>query len=445
MKNMNKLSTFLLALLFMVGWSGFAYGQYDDLYYNPEKDAGKYQYDEPYASDEYYEDEYYDDEYGYDDESYNYYYTSRIKRFHRPYYGFDYYDPVYTDIAYYDPSMLWMYPGATVLIYDNFFSYGDYMRWRRFQRYNRFRSGFFPGGGINFSLGFGVGSPFFGNSPFGFYNPWWGNRWYSPGLYSYNTFYNNFYFGGGSFYCPPTWGSGYVYNTIDNYRDTYYGPRTGSVRPVEGVNSGRGRGSSSELDNRRLTERSRPMIQSPTTGRRGVDRGTINRGNTSADELEGNTYRPRTRATERQRIGDRSSIDNTRRVPQQRERTSPYIPRTRDRSTIDRSRTQDLRGRTYRPSDRTRRPSSIDRSRVPSRTRAIDRSGTRSIPSRSYRPNNNSRTRSSIDRSRGSSINRSSGVRSSSGVKRSSGTRSSSSGNNSSSGSRSNRGNNNNQ
>lgn len=51
----------------------------------------------------------------YDDEYYDYYYSSRVRLFQRPYTRFNYYDPVYVDVNYYDP---FYQPGTTtVLIY----------------------------------------------------------------------------------------------------------------------------------------------------------------------------------------------------------------------------------------------------------------------------------------------------------------------------------------
>ena len=135
MKN-YKLLTFLFAILFTV--ANVAVAQYDDIYYDPDRDATYSQYDnDQYSSSDRYNARsdqaatyYDDDEYEYYDD-YDYHYTSRIRRFHRSYYGFDYYDPVYVDMAYYDPFFT---PGmSTMLIYNNSFSYWN---WRRYNRWN---------------------------------------------------------------------------------------------------------------------------------------------------------------------------------------------------------------------------------------------------------------------------------------------------------------------
>ena len=108
MKN-YKLSA-LLSLLFVMGWTLTAFGQYDDMYYDPDSDSGTYEYS---SFDDGYDDEdtyaYNEEDYDFDDDEYEYYddydyhYSSRIRRFHRPYRGFNFYDPCYVDAFYYDP------------------------------------------------------------------------------------------------------------------------------------------------------------------------------------------------------------------------------------------------------------------------------------------------------------------------------------------------------
>lgn len=60
------------------------------------------------------------------DYTYDFYYTSRIRRFHRPLQGFSFFDP-YIDMAYYDPFMR---SATNLLIYDEFYSQ------RLFSRFN---------------------------------------------------------------------------------------------------------------------------------------------------------------------------------------------------------------------------------------------------------------------------------------------------------------------
>jgi len=246
----------LLAFTFMVlalGLSNVALGQYDDLYYDPDRDAGTYNtgidrtrpadnagntgIDRTRPADNAVASRYNDNEEGYDNnpasygnsdddeyeyyEDYDYYYTSRVRRFHRPYYGFSYFDPVYADLYYYDP---FINPGVTVLIYDGYSSWNGWNSWRRFNRWNSWGS---------FNRGWGGG---WGNSWNSWNDPWFGggwNRWNDP--WNGNNFYgNNFYgngggwnnWGGNGYFCPPSWGNGNNYNTINTNNNTHYGPRT---------------------------------------------------------------------------------------------------------------------------------------------------------------------------------------------------------------------------
>ncbi len=171
-------------MVLALGLSNVALGQYDDLYYDPDRDAGTYNtgidksrpadnavttsrydeeegdYDNNTAS---YDQGYDDDEYEYYDD-YDYYYTARVRRFHRPYYGFSYFDPVYADLYYYDP---FINPGVTVLIYDGYSSWNSWNSWRRWNRWNSWGS---------FNRGWGGG---WGNG----WNNWnsWNDPWYGGG------------------------------------------------------------------------------------------------------------------------------------------------------------------------------------------------------------------------------------------------------------------------
>jgi hypothetical protein len=195
----------LVAVLLTMGATNSVFGQYDDLYYDPETDSDYY-YDNSSLSEDSYAYNDNDDDYGYDDEEYEfedneYHYSSRIRRFHRPYYGFSYFDPVYVDRYYYDPFYFndpFYYPGTTVLIYDNY-----YPGFRR----NRWNWGW----GWNSWSG-----PSFYFSNNSYYNPWrssWYDPWYGYGgnTYIVNNYYGGGYYGGGyynNYYCPPSWGNG---------------------------------------------------------------------------------------------------------------------------------------------------------------------------------------------------------------------------------------------
>lgn len=212
MKNYKLLT--LIAALVVTG--SLSAQQYDDLYYNPDKDktffkdynADKQETKKTYTAqneEQAYRDTDEDDAY-YDD--YDYYYSSRVRRFHRPFYGFNFFDPVYVDMSYYDPFLS---PGATVLIYDDVFAFNN---WYGGSRWNRWNNGF------SWGIGF---------SPWSYgYNSWNNFGWnsFGPSYYGYNNYGYGYNYNNG-FYCPPTWGSGYVYNTVENIRNnTVYGPRT---------------------------------------------------------------------------------------------------------------------------------------------------------------------------------------------------------------------------
>lgn len=216
--------------------------QMDDVYYNPDEVVklknnpsssnrlGSYR-PEAYSADETSfsdgADSYYDD--------YDFYYTSRIRRFHRPLQGFSFFDPYYIDMAYYDPFMR---SATTMLIYDDFYSQRMFSRFNRWNNFNSF-------GNFNRWNSFGMIDPFMmgWNSPFSRFGGmgmgmssfgWVG----SPMMFmpSYN-FYNFI----------PTWGNGYGYNNFSQNNNNpvspadasngYYGPRRGggSVGPVPGA------------------------------------------------------------------------------------------------------------------------------------------------------------------------------------------------------------------
>ncbi len=205
---------FLLTTLFLLCLSAnlSLAQEYDDLYYDPSTDGGSIIINgngDTYINNYYGEEEsnytygdYDDAEYEYADDYYDYYYTSRIRRFHRPYYGFSYFDPCYVDAYYYDPFIF--SPGITIMIYDDYWSYRS---WRRWQRWHR------P-----------------------WYNSWnaWGPGWYTSYNYYYfgypahhyagwGNYWDPFYYSGSSWYCPPSWGNGNTYVTVNN--NTYYGAR----------------------------------------------------------------------------------------------------------------------------------------------------------------------------------------------------------------------------
>ncbi len=241
MKNYKFLA---LLLTLTLSSAGALFAQtFDDLYYDPETDKTLY-YGLERKDNRVYRDRNYSEDYRqnrsneegfdyYDD--YDFYYSSRIRRFHRPFYGFGFFDPVYVDMFYYDPFLR---PGATILIYDDIFAFNSWYRWNRWNRWNSW--GWGPSWGWNngvniniVNIGRGWGWDPWGWNSWNRWNSWgWGPAW-GFNNWGFNSWgFNNF----GGFYCPPTWGNGFVYNTVGGIRDnnTYYGPRmSGTTKTPE--------------------------------------------------------------------------------------------------------------------------------------------------------------------------------------------------------------------
>lgn len=214
----------------------------DDLYYDPATDAPKpvqvvVVQEAPVNNNltRVYNEE------GYSDDDYAYEYSSRIRRFHQPTEAVDYYDPLYTDMYYYDPYYA---PGTSIYVNE----YNDYWAWRSWQRWqyvnpyayapmygwNSF--GYSPWG---WNVGFGVGFGFGWGGGYGYGYPAWG----CPAVY--NSFYYDPYWawnGYNPYYCPAyTWNNGYYgggyYGDNGHYPETYYGPRRGNTTVDPGFQS----------------------------------------------------------------------------------------------------------------------------------------------------------------------------------------------------------------
>ena len=373
-------ATSLLALL--VTSTGLV-AQYDDMYYDPDE----FRSVEP--APDYYQEDYADRDAprdnafrssNYDDDYYDYAYSSRIRRFNRPYAGFGYYDPIYADVAYYDP--FYRPFGTTTLIYNSGFGYN---------RFNRFGSGFLepvitPYGvvyvdrGFNrWNRGFGWNDPFYGG---GFYGNAWGGG-FNRGFGGGGAFFGG---AGTGYYCPPAWGGGNTYVVNNNVSNA---PARRTVTSVP-------RAATTPLGDR--ISRTRPA----TNPRAATSRSTIGRTNTrTADsriDRSRTTVSPRTR----------SSSDGRTYTPSQSSRTRTATP---SRTTTPRTYTPSRSGnRSYTPS----RSSSNTRTYTPSRSSNTTPSYTpsRSSSSRSYTP---SRSSGSSTRSSGGSTRTASPSRSRSG------------------------------
>ena len=138
---MKNISNSFLVAVFLAFVSQGIQAQFDDIYYDPNKirEKERIRYEEPVKVEEettpaeFSRDDY-DDDFG-EWEDQDYYYSSRIKRFHRPYRGFDYYDPIYVSYYVYDPFAFdpWYYDRD---IYMMGYGYRDYYRWRHWHKHH---------------------------------------------------------------------------------------------------------------------------------------------------------------------------------------------------------------------------------------------------------------------------------------------------------------------
>jgi hypothetical protein len=276
-----KTSTFLqqlsLTLLFVMG-SMAARGQFDDLYHKPTRNTPPPANDfgETNATGDYYDD----DQYGYDSDEYDYYddydyeYSRRIRRFHRPNPGFGFYDPFFFDPfwnPWYNPFAFgggvwlgrpmnpWFGPGLNIC----------YNRWNRWGNW-------------------GVG---WGYSPWGF-NSWgnpymgWGSPWgMDPFMMGYGQGFNDGYFWGwNNGFGNNAWGNqggGWNWGNPDSNRNpvVYTSRRGGSVtrtpradvrNPVRDPNTGIEREAQQGNDvraNRQTGDNRNPVRETPAADR----------------------------------------------------------------------------------------------------------------------------------------------------------------------------------
>lgn len=370
----------LLSALLFFAVSGFAQ-VYDDLYYDPSRASKTVSTQESVYAQQGYDEEYAaDDDYYYNEEDYDYYYTSRIRRFHRPLYGFNFFDPFYVDMSYYDPFFT---PGMTVLIYDDPYAYRSFYRrnvWRNSLRFNTWA-------GINPYNSFG-------------WNSWntWADPWYSPSYYR-SGFSFSFGFGRSAwfnrsmwnpygfsspFYFTPSWGYGYNYNTFNNVtynvynndvrqREVYYGPRSNAATNVPRSNSPRLRSDTPGDQTDRALGRKSYSNSRGLNPDRPMDRAGVIRNSPDVNS-------PNVSGRNNPRATGRSSEIDTRRSPSA---VNPSDSRTFRGSNFDRSRNtrsntpsrvnpgagqQQRTPNVYRPSTRTPNRSSGFNNGSPSRT-----------------------------------------------------------------------------
>ncbi len=237
-KHMKSHFSILIMVIGSLILSADLFAQYDDVYYDPSRfdsrstrknkvrDAKDYPENYETEKDEYDQQAapYDGDLSEYDDQEY--YYSSRIRRFHRNYYTRDFYDPFYTSPGFYDPYLDDPFLWSNSIV----FSYGNwYYPWRA-RRWNTWGSWGTPY--------WGYYDWYYGNCPYTFayrwplYDPWIYNRawggWYDPWYYGpgWNTW--GWYgggFNGGGWYGGGWRPGGHNGHTVSNPKGTYYGSR----------------------------------------------------------------------------------------------------------------------------------------------------------------------------------------------------------------------------
>ncbi len=214
MRNLIQNSVLWLATMFLFASQGFS--QYDDLYYDPDRQQSvtttsttsdrtqDLSFGEQSGD---YDSEHYDYQ-----KDYDFYYSSRINRFHRPNRGFDFYSPMFVDMAYYG----YRTPGVSIYVGTGY--------------YNPMRPRMHPHFGPHFH------DPFY--RPHAFHRPY--NPWRPMGGFGY-SYHSWGYSGFGYAGCPAFYSSStyYVYNVYNSpgfvpgqsssnavTQNVQYGPRT---------------------------------------------------------------------------------------------------------------------------------------------------------------------------------------------------------------------------
>lgn len=370
--NMSMYRILGFIILSFVSYQTFA--QFDDVYYDPKKDGVDYNQrsvvktvqtdNNNYSDDGYYDD----DEYDYYDNEDDYTYTRRIQRFHRPNAGFNYFDPFYNDVVFYDPFWSWNSPS---------YMYNDWGWRRRFAPYYYNRPNFWMGAGYNSFTFISIGGGGW-NDPY--YSPW---NSYGYNNYGYNNWGCNNY-GWGNNYHNGYYGGHNNYMAYDNYKPKHYGARRGGAVTASdngaiihrGVSGSDGRTNTNGIDRNQprnarekeydnnvrnvenpRTPRPKPEVRNPRTVE--VDKGNTRNGNNAVDSEEGPRHTGRTPVIQERRpvnvFGGRKNND----VQYERDNRADRSPRN---SNSERSIRLDRPVRTERNSNTSRSESSWQRS-----------------------------------------------------------------------------------
>jgi hypothetical protein len=270
------------------------------------------------------------------DDYYDYAYTARMRRFYNPYYGYSYYDPIYTNNYWYDYNPVnW---GVSI--------YSGYSWWAPSYCYY---SPFAYSPGITFGVSIGWGVPCYSNWYYpSFYSPWsygcgyYGNGWgYNGwGHHGYYNGYNNGYLAGyNQGYYDGSWGlsNPYYYNSYDG--NFHYGPRGSSVggntpRPNSSQAYGSGKVVSSvgdkytiALDQGKVTRPNSSFTTTPVSGK-STDLNEVRPSGKSTFNQSGNDVKSNIRPSGIERPGTASDNGN-------RNSTVPAINPSRSTSGFD--------------------------------------------------------------------------------------------------------------
>jgi hypothetical protein len=367
--------------------------QFDDVYYDPARDSRptatttRSQTPQPRYEDNTAQsrsdDEYYDngstggDYYEYDEDYDDYKYSTRIRRFHRPYSGFNYYSDAYVDYGYYDPNYYNRFNrGVTIIVGNGYWNrWNSFNRWNNWSWFNNYWDDwrYSSYGFCNPNYYAGSFYPSWGYSPFG-YSGYFGNYdafGFNNG-FGYNNYYN--YNNFGNFYNPYQTGRTNV-TTVSN---KYYAPRNsgGAIREVTGPNGQTTTGRRGDVGNGNInpTRNNTPAradVKKETMGDGGItprNSGSITPTKrydpiSSDGRTEGVTDRP-TRTTERPTPSydrpQRTDVPNTDRPTRTTERPTPNYdrPQRTDVPSNDRpTRTYERPAPNYDRPQRTEAPS----------------------------------------------------------------------------------------
>ena len=388
--------------------------QFDDLYYDPDRDRQVSNNSEFVEEDGYYDvDEYnYEDDYYYDD----YDYATRINRFRRAGRALDYFSMAYMMNSwnawgydpFYDPFIMGS-PGLAINI--NIGNNWGWNRWNNFG-WNRWR----PWGST-----WAVGWNNWGWNSWGFnrwnrWNNWGWNSWCPTWGFGNNFYANNVFVGNGwagnGWAGNRAWNNGWNrYDRVTNPNGVYYGSR----RSGSATTSVNGRLRSPRTTNDYITSRVTPTDTKSSRVSSSKSVKSYRRGDIATNSVRTNRIMDRNRRDRDTYRGTTNSRTPSRSINRGSSRT---IDRGSSR-TINRGSSRTINRGSSRTINRGNSKSSINRNRSTSRGRSVSPRSNSSRNNRSLNSSrSNNRSSSSMNRSRSStrssSMNRSSSRSSSS-------------------------------